>query len=557
MANNRFATAMDSVVEMNPKIKKARSTFNLGIKCYTSFNVGELVPLDWFEVLPGDTFNCNLNMLLRMTSPSKRPPMDNLYCDVFAFFIPNRFLDKGWEEVQGASSSAWTQPSSTSSTFRLTSSGNGSIAAGSLLNHLGLPIASSISYTNQFNIYPLYSVFKVWNDWFRDENVQNDIAFDNSNNVYTVATTSIPSINGVKVNAKGSLPKVAKYHDLFTSALPSPQKGQAVTLPLGINAPVVAGPTASGSISSGTSTTVYPNSTISTSNPSTVKIAATAGGTSAQLFADLTNATAATINQLRLAFQLQKAYELDARGGSARYTEQLENRFGVNNPDLRLGRSELLGHYRFPLNMNEVMTNSGADVTNLTYSSLIVDDSAYAQGTGAGASKTGDSQHIFVKSFTEHGICMLFLCVRPDLTYQQGIEKYWTKKQRWDYYEPVFAHIGEVPIMKSELYGLNGISDQVFGYQEAWYEYRYHQNKVSGILASDANERFDIFHYAQDFPSAPVLGSTFIEQDKASVDRTLMFDSGAVDQFILNAQGVVKATRIMPLFSIPGLIDHF
>lgn len=567
MANNRFATAMDSVVEMNPKIKKARSTFNLGIKVYTSFNVGELVPLDWLEVLPGDTHNINLNMLLRMTSPSKRPPMDNLYCDVYAFFIPNRFLDKGWEEVQGASSAAWTQPSTSCSNFKLTSSGNGGIVAGSLLDHLGLPISQTIPSTDTFNIYPLYSVFKVWNDWFRDENNQADIAWDNSNNTYTVSTTSIPSINGYKVNAKGSLPLVAKYHDVFTSALPAPQKGTAVKLPLGTEAPVSFKSIGSSAVSANTAVTLLTGANGISGTVGTITAPVNAGygspiATKANLVADLTNATAATVNELRLAFQLQKAYELDARGGSARYTEQLENRFGVNNPDLRLGRSELLGHYRFPLNMQEVMSTGG----NVSYAAgdAPVDpltpmngDSLMYNGTGSGASKTGNSQHICVKSFTEHGICMLFCCIRPDLTYQQGIEKFWTKKSRFDFYEPIFARIGEVPILKSELYGVAGIGTAVFGYQEAWYDYRYHQNKVSGILASDANSGFDIFHYAQDFASAPTLSSTFITQDKNSVDRTLLVSSSSVDQFILNAQGVDKCTRIMPLFSIPGLIDHF
>ena len=557
MANNRFATAMDSVVEMNPKIKKARSTFNLPIKVYTSFNTGELVPVDWFEVLPGDTFNINLNTLIRMTSTSKRPPMDNLWADFYVFFCPNRFLDKGWEEVQGASSAPWNQPSTSCS---LLESWSDAIAAGSLLNHLGIPVYTTPANPHSyFNIYPVYTYMKIWNDWFRDENLQSDIAFDTTNNVYSLMT--VPQINGSYIFQVGSLAKVAKFHDVFTSALPAPQKGQAVKLPLGSEAPVglklTTGSTPGGTgIINGSTDNLYPPTSGITGPDKALLSYANVGGASGQLYADLTNATAATINELRLAFQLQKAYELDARGGSARYTEAIENRFGVNNPDLRLGRTELLGHYRFALNMNEVPTTSGsqaiADPDNLT------GDGAYNQGVGSGTSKTGNSQHICVKSFTEHGICMIVCCIRPDLTYQQGIEKYWSKKSRFDFMEPIFSNIGEVPIMKSELYGpVYGASDTVFGYQEAWYEYRYHSNRVSGILASDSNQGFDIFHYAQDFAAAPNLSSTFIEQTGAAVDRTLAVSSTYCDQFIMNCQGVVKATRVMPLFSIPGLIDHF
>lgn len=555
MNNRTKATAMDSVTELSPKIKRGRSTFNLGIKDYTSFNVGDLVPLGGFtEVLPGDTFNVNLDTFIRLTSSSKRAPMDNLHMDVYAFFVPYRFLDRGWVNIQGENPLAWAAPSKSCSTLKF-ASGN-TISAGSLLNHLGLPVLAGGDLTDiELNIYPVYAYMKIVNDWFRDENLENELAFDNTNNVYYI--NNIPTINGQFVSLKGSLFKVAKYHDVFTSALPAPQKSaNPVTVPLGLQAPIKAVNYGSGTFSAIQHFDLVnpdPIAANSSDNPMGWNLSSGTGSLG-PLYADLQNATAATINQLRLAFQLQKAYELDARSGT-RYVESTEARFGVKNPDLRLGRSELLGHYRFDLNMAEVQSNNGAGANGATTAALKGD--SYLQGIGAGSSKTGHSQHICVKSFTEHGLFMILGCVRPDLTYQQGIEKFWLKKDRWAFYEPIFSNIGEVPIMKSELYGKVITTDSVFGYQEAWYEYRYKQNNVSGILASDAAQGYDIFHYAQDFLGAPTLGATFIKQSTAGLDRSLVFDSSAVDNFIINVQGVIKATRVMPLFSTPGLIDHF
>lgn len=557
MNNRNKATAMDSVVELSPKIRRGRSTFNLGIKDYTSFNVGDLVPLGGFtEVLPGDTFNVNLKTFVRMTSSSKRPPMDNLHMDVFAFFVPYRFLDVGWVNIQGENSQAWAAPAVSCSQMLI---GNGlSIQAGSLLNHLGMPIFTNNNSTSlSFNIYPVYAYFKIINDWFRDENLEDDIAFDNTNGNYGIQS-NISKLNNKYVNETGSLFKVAKYHDVYTSALPAPQKStNPVTVPLGLQAPIKAVNNGSGTFSAIQHFDLVnpdPIAANSTDNPMGWNISAGTGSLG-PLYADLQNATSATINQLRLAFQLQKAYELDARSGT-RYTEAVEARFGTKNPDLRLGRSELLGHYRFDLNMSEVNSTAGAGATGATVSALKGD--SYLNGVGAGSSKTGNEQHICVKSFTEHGLFMILGCVRPDLTYQSSIEKFWRKKDRWDFYEPIFSNIGEMPIMKSELYANSILADSVFGYQEAWYDYRYKMtNQVSGILASDSNQGYDIFHYAQDFGGAPTLGQTFIKQSTAGVDRTLIFDSTAVDNFICNVQGVIKATRVMPLFSTPGLIDHF
>jgi len=559
MNNKLKASAMDSVTELQPKIKRARSTFNLGIKHYTSFNLGELFVVDFTEVLPGDTFNVNLNSFIRLTSTAKRATMDNLHADLYAFFCPYRFLDKAWVNIQGESSDPWyTAPGSCS---RIGISGDGSpslgIEAGSLLNQLGLPIGTITGPSGShfwFNAYPVLTYFKLINDWFRDQNLQAEIPFDTTNGDYDVIT-DIAQINGAYINEKGSLFKVAKYHDLFTSALPAPQKGPAVSLLKAEGkAPVGIIPA-----SSGTTSTSYPvglGSGVSVTANKLQQITMY-GGSGEKVVADVAEAYVTTINELRLAFQLQKAYELDARSGT-RYTEALEARFDVKNPDLRLGRSELLGHYRFDLNMAELASTTNSGTSGATIADL--KGSSYINGVGAGASKTGNSQHICVKTFLEHGIFMIVGCIRPDLTYQQGIDKFWRKKERWDFYEPIFSNIGEVPIMKSELYPVDyalETDDSVFGYQEAWYDYRYKVSKISGCLASDSNEGFDIFHYGQDFNSAPVLSSTFIQQDKAALDRTLAFTSSAVDQFIAQFQGVIKATRVMPLFSVPGLIDHF
>lgn len=560
MNNKIKASAMDSVVELSPKIKRARSTFNLNIKHYTSFNIGELVPIDFTEVLPGDTFNVDLCSFIRLTSTAKRPTMDNLHMDVYAMFIPYRFLDKSWVNIQGESADPWYSVPGTCSLLEIPY--GKSIAAGSLLNHLGMPIGQIRgNYDSHFdvNIYPLYAYYKVINDWFRDENLEAEIAYDNTNGSYDI-DNDIPTINSKAPYEKGGLFKVAKYHDVFTSALPAPQKGPAVSLlrsegiaPVGFISDTDR--TASGGSVNGLT---YPRQDISADSFVALNLTGSTSNPSSfgSVVADVSQSFVTTINELRLAFQLQKAYELDARSGT-RYTEAVEARFGTKNPDLRLGRSELLGHYRFDLNMAEVAstTAAGGDGSSIG----VLQGDSYMNGVGAGASKTGNRQHICVKSFTEHGIFMLLGCVRSDLTYQQGLDKFWTKKERWDFYEPIFSNIGEVPIMKSELFGGEAYDaqDSVFGYQEAWYEYRYKNSHISGILASDSNEGFDIFHYGQDFSEAPVLGSTFIKQDTAALDRTLLFASSEVDQFIAQFEGVIKATRVMPLFSVPGLIDHF
>ena len=360
-------------------------------------------------------------------------------------------------------------------------------------------------------------------------------------------TTGSNGSNYVSDAIAGGMPlPVAKYHDYFTSALPEPQKGPDVLLPLGDTAPVFTSSdeTIISAFNANTQKTMlgnlwYENEFMKfTEKPNFVP-----GDTYSGLDVDLKNATAATISQLRQAFAVQRLYERDARGGT-RYTEILKSHFGVSSPDGRLQRSEYLGGKRIPINVTQVVQTSSTDSTS-------------PQGNTAAYSLTGDSSDSFTKSFTEHGYLYAFVCVRNEITYQQGVERMWSRKRRFDFYWPALANISEQAILNKEIYA-NGTSqdDEVFGYQEPWAEYRYKPSRVSGAFRSNYAQSLDSWHYADYYDSLPVLSDSFIRASKNNIDRTLAVQSSSEDQFIADFYFEIKSVRPMPVYSVPGLIDH-
>ena len=549
---------VESHFALNPtRIDMSRSTFDRSASVKTSFNVGDVVPFFLEEVLPGDTFDVRTSKVVRMQT-LLTPMMDNVYLDSYYFFVPNRLVWKHWKEFNGENTeSAWL-PTTEYSIPQITSPASG-WSVGTIADYFGLPTGIE---NLSVSALPFRAYALVMNEWFRDQNLQDPLVVP----VDDATVAGVNTGNFVTDCAKGGKPYIAaKYHDYFTSCLPSPQKGPDVTLKVASQGdlPVVTkeneipssnypflrlnnylpqGPlyivdnNASGEVKKrlAVNETTVPSSVAGNYIYPTNLWAVNSG-----------NAIVSTINQLRMAFQIQKLYERDARGGT-RYIEVLKSHFGVTSPDARLQRPEYLGGNRVPINVNQVIQQSGTGAGADT-----------PQGTVVGMSQTTDSNHDFIKSFTEHGYIIGVMVARYDHTYQQGIERHWSRKTRFDYYWPVFANIGEQAVLNKEIYAQGTAKDnEVFGYQEAWSDYRFKPNRVTGEMRSAYQQSLDVWHLADDYNSLPSLSDSWIREDKNTVDRVLAVKSTVSNQLFADIFVQNRATRPMPMYSIPGLIDH-
>lgn len=528
-----------------PHANVPRARFKRDYSLLTTMNEGNLVPIYCDEVLPADTAKIDLNALMRMSTPLY-PVMDNCYCDFYFFFVPSRLLWEHFENLMGQNDSTfWAE--TVEYTTPKTTAPSGGWNVGTLADYFGIPTGVE---GLQVNSLPFRAYAKIWNEWFRDENLQQPVTMSK-----TDATTAGSNTGTNLTDAEaGGLPlKVCKYKDYFTSCLPSPQKGKAVTLPMNGNATIKPYDLATDKELGWQGTdNQHPVTDFQFSTPEegeilnyTKDLIGTTRGTSGgskivALRADVSNVTATTINELRQAIAVQHILERDARTGT-RYKEYLQGAWGVTSPDARLDRSEYIGGYRLPININQVIQTSATDTTS-------------PQGNTAAFSMTTMSRNMATYSATEHGFILGLAAVRVDHSYQQGLSRMWTRSTRFSYYDPMLANLGEQAVLNQEIYAQGkAVDEEVFGYQEAWADYRYHTNMITSEMRSTYAQTLDAWHYADKYEELPKLSSDWIKEGTENIDRTIAVESNKSRQFICNFYFDQTWTRAMPIYSLPGL----
>lgn len=548
-----------------PQMHTNRTRFNRDQTILTTFNSGRLIPFFVDEVLPGDTFQVDTSAIIRMTTP-KYPVMDDAFIDFYYFYCPNRILWEDFKQFMGEANETPWMPEKTYQVPKIVINGNeksGKPLNGSILDYMGVP--TKVNAPFEINALPVRAYVMIWNEYFRDQNIEN-AAMWRKDDAKVTYTQSYNENSGAKDELEKTLQEaitgglclpVNRFHDYFSSCLPYPQRGPEVALPMQGNAritgftndqfnekaPLYANSFFDGSTNPGnTKDRLYAIAEDGSTGSAYLNIGTGTGTnhTAVYLGADLNSVTAATINDLRKAVAVQQYYEAMARGGS-RYREQVQALWDVTISDKTVQIPEYLGGGRYHVNMNQIVQTSGQQTEN---------DTPIGE-TGA-MSVTPINESSFTKSFEEHGFVIGVMCIRHSRTYQQGLERFWSRTDRLDYYVPQFANLGEQPVKKKEIMLTGTATDEeTFGYQEAWADYRMKPNRVSGLMRSNAEGTLDFWHYADNYSTVPTLSQEWMSEGKTEIARTLIEQNE--DQFFGAIRVANKTTRCMPLYSVPGL----